>query len=74
MISAAVAVEAIASRILLLRGLRVLLDADLAAPYGVETRVLVQAVKRNLTRFPEDFLFQLTTPEFSDLRSQIGEG
>ena len=46
------------------------LDADLAQLYDVETRVLVQAVKRNLTRFPEDFMFQLTTAEFQSLRSQ----
>ena len=57
-------------RILLLRGQRVLLDADLADLYGVETRVLVQAVKRNLDRFPEDFLFQMTAVEFRQLRSQ----
>ena len=46
-------------------------DADLAALYGVETRVLVQAVKRNIDRFPEDFMFQLTKREFDDLRSQF---
>jgi ORF6N domain-containing protein len=56
--------------ILLLRGERVLLDADLAALYGVETRALVQAVKRNRDRFPHDFLFQLSPEEFADLRSQ----
>jgi hypothetical protein len=56
--------------ILLLRGERVLLDADLATLYGVETRVLIQAVKRNLARFPHDFLFQLSEEEFADLRSQ----
>ena len=59
------AVEAIARHIALVRGERVLLDADLAALYGVETRVLVQAVKRNLARFPDDFLFQLTPEEFA---------
>lgn len=48
-----------------------MLDADLAELYGVEVRVLVQAVKRNLDRFPEDFMFQLTKEEFSSLRSQI---
>ena len=47
-----------------------MLDADLAALYEVETRVLVQAVKRNLERFPEDFMFQLTQEEFVILRSQ----
>ena len=60
----------IQSRILSLRDLRVMLDADLAQLYGVETRVLVQAVKRNLIRFPEDFMFQLTAKELTDLRSQ----
>ncbi|RIL00913.1 MAG: DNA-binding protein [Proteobacteria bacterium] len=48
-----------------------MLDQDLAALYGVETRVLVQAVKRNVARFPEDFLFQLSPDEFARLRSQI---
>lgn len=60
----------IQSRILTLREQRVMLDADLAQLYGVETRVLVQAVKRNLVRFPADFLFQLSAEEFSALRSQ----
>jgi hypothetical protein len=60
----------ITSRILSLRELRVMLDADLAQLYGVETRVLVQAVKRNLPRFPADFMFQLSAAEFADLRSQ----
>jgi hypothetical protein len=60
----------IQSRILSLREQRVMLDADLAQLYGVETRVLVQAVKRNLTRFPEDFMFQLTAEEWQALRSQ----
>ena len=59
------------SRILALREQRVMLDADLAQLYGVETRVLVQAVKRNLARFPEDFMFQLSTNEFEALRSQF---
>ncbi|MFN9676025.1 MAG: ORF6N domain-containing protein [Betaproteobacteria bacterium] len=60
----------IQSRILALREQRVMLDADLAQLYGVETRVLVQAVKRNLARFPEDFMFQLSPEEFANLRSQ----
>jgi hypothetical protein len=59
----------IQSRILALREQRVMLDADLAQLYGVETRVLVQAVKRNLARFPEDFMFQLSADEFANLRS-----
>lgn len=62
--------ESITHRILLLREQKVLLDADLAALYGVETKVLLQAVKRNLERFPEDFMFQLTNQEFNVLRSQ----
>ena len=60
----------IGSRIVTLREQRVMLDADLAELYGVETRVLVQAVKRNLTRFPEDFMFQFSADEFAALRSQ----
>lgn len=47
-----------------------MLDADLAGLYGVETKVLVQAVKRNLDRFPEDFMFQLSREEYDNLRSQ----
>lgn len=62
--------ETITHRILLLRGQKVLLDADLATLYGVETKVLLQAVKRNLERFPNDFMFQLTNQEFNVLRSQ----
>jgi hypothetical protein len=62
--------ETITHRILLLREQKVLLDADLATLYGVETKVLLQAVKRNLERFPEDFMFQLTNHEFNVLRSQ----
>ena len=54
----------------LVRRQKVMLDADLAGLYGVETRVLVQAVKRNLERFPEDFMFQLSREEFRALRSQ----
>lgn len=60
----------IGSRILTLREQRVMLDADLADLYGVATKVLVQAVKRNLVRFPADFMFQLTAEEFGVLRSQ----
>jgi hypothetical protein len=60
----------IQTRILALRGQRVMLDADLAELYGVQTKVLVQAVKRNLERFPGDFMFQLSAEEFAALRSQ----
>ena len=61
----------IARHILALRGQRVMLDAELAALYGVETKVLVQAIKRNIERFPVDFMFQLTAEEYSALRSQF---
>jgi len=64
-------VDRIEKAILLIRGQKVMLDADLAELYGVETKVLVQAVKRNLERFPEDFMFQLSQEEFGILRSQI---
>ena len=67
---APVAVERIERAILVLRGHKAMLDADLAALYEVETRVLVQAVKRNVERFPEDFMFQLATEEVERLRSQ----
>jgi len=64
-------VDRIEKAILLLRGQKVMVDADLATLYGVETRVLVQAVKRNIERFPEDFMFQLSKEEADFLRSQI---
>jgi hypothetical protein len=59
------------SRILVLRGQRVMLDVDLAALYGVQAKALNQAVKRNLERFPGDFLFRLTPEEAQRSRSQI---
>jgi hypothetical protein len=62
---------ALISRIRTVRGQKVLLDADLAALYGVVTKVLVQAVKRNLERFPADFMFQLTEQEVRGSRSQF---
>ena len=68
---APVAVERIERAIHFLRGHKIMLDSDLAALYGVETRVLVQAVKRNPERFPKDFMFQLTNQEFASWRSQI---
>ncbi|SPE21332.1 conserved hypothetical protein [Burkholderiales bacterium] len=70
-VGSALAVEALASRIHLIRGHRVMLDADLATLYGVQTKVLVQAVKRNLARFPTDFMFQLSGDEWTNLRSQF---
>jgi hypothetical protein len=60
----------IGGRIMVLREHRIMLDADLAELYGVQTKVLVQAVKRNLARFPGDFMFQLSIDEFKALRSQ----
>jgi phage regulator Rha-like protein len=56
--------------ILEVRGTKVILDADLAELFGVATKVLNQAVRRNAKRFPAEFMFQLTSPEFTDLRSQ----
>jgi len=66
-----VATPAIESRILVVRGRQVMLDEDLADLYGVETKRLVEQVKRNLERFPEDFMFQLSKAEAAALRSQI---
>jgi hypothetical protein len=63
--------EHVERNILLIRGHRVMLDTDLAKLYGVPTKVLNQAVKRNATRFPADFMFQLTSEETAALRSQI---
>jgi hypothetical protein len=65
------AIEAIASRIVTLRGERVLLDADLAALYGVETRRLNEQVRRNRRRFPADFVFRMTREELENLMSQF---
>jgi len=64
-------IQSIQNRIYELRGERVMLDFDLAALYEVETRVLNQAVKRNIKRFPKDFMFQLTRKEWNDMSSQI---
>lgn len=64
------AVKAVESKILLIRGHRVMLGHDLAVLYGVETKALVQAVKRNVERFPSDFMFQLTSEETAVVRSQ----
>ena len=63
--------ENIRSKIYEIRGQRVMLDFDLAEMYGVETRALNQAVKRNIERFPEDFMFQLTKGESEILTKQI---
>ncbi|MDD5089678.1 MAG: ORF6N domain-containing protein [Candidatus Wallbacteria bacterium] len=63
--------QIVESKILLLRGKRIMLDRDLAELYGVETKVLNQAVKRNLARFPSDFMFQLRDKDIEKSRSQI---
>lgn len=63
--------QIIQSKIYEIRGCRVMLDSDLAALYQVETKALKQAVKRNIERFPEDFMFELTKEEVECLRSQI---
>lgn len=63
--------EQIQNMIYVIRGQRVMLDSDLALLYGVETKVLNQAVKRNNKRFPEDFMFRLTASECKTLKSQF---
>ena len=63
--------EAIINKIYVMRGRKVMVDRDLAELYGVETRVLNQAVRRNEKRFPEDFMFQMTPEEVQDWKSQI---
>jgi hypothetical protein len=68
---AALSPQALAGRILVIRGQRVLLDSDLAQLYGVETRRLNEQVRRNMGRFPEDFMFQLTELEVASLKSQL---
>ena len=55
----------------MIRDMKVMLDRDLAELYGVETKRLNERVKRNIKRFPDDFMFQLSSKEFSDLKSQI---
>ena len=61
----------IEEKIFFIRKQKVMLDFDLASLYGIETKVLVQTLKRNIERFPSDFMFQLRNREFSDLRSQF---
>ena len=65
-----VPIEVIERRIYLIRGQKVMLSSDLAELYQVETRALVQAVKRNIERFPDDFMFQLSREEWANLKSQ----
>jgi ORF6N domain len=69
--SNAIVPATISQKIYFLRGQRVMLSADLARLYGVEVRALVQAVQRNIERFPDDFLFQLTDDEYTNLKSQF---
>ncbi len=64
-------IDSIENRIYVIRGQKVMLDSDLAIIYGVETKVLLQAMKRNSDRFPSDFLFRLTQEEYEFLRSQF---
>jgi flagellar capping protein FliD len=66
-----ISIELIASKIYLIRGIKVMLDRDLAELYGVETKALKQAVRRNIDRFPADFMFEMTKSEFENWRSQI---
>jgi hypothetical protein len=70
--SISVPTESIVTRIIFLRGEKVLLDRDLAQLYGAETKQLKRAVRRNLHRFPSDFMFELTREEYNSLRSQSG--
>ena len=64
--------EVLMSKIYLIRGHKVMIDRDLAELYGVETKYLKRAVKRNIQRFPKDFMFELGLKEFNDWRCQIG--
>lgn len=70
-IKSVIADEIIISKIYFIRGQKVMLDSDLAEMYGVEVRVLNQAVKRNMERFPKDFMFWLNKKEFQNLKSQF---
>lgn len=68
----AISTEVIESKILIIRGMKVMLDKDLALLYNIQTRELNKAVNRNKTRFPSDFMFQLTKDEFINLKFQYG--
>src|ERR1700712_225655 len=70
--SASITENIIASKIYFLRGYKIMLDFDLAELYQVETKQLKRQVRRNIERFPEDFMFELTLEEYSSLRSQFG--
>ena len=64
--------QLIENKIFIIRGKKIMLDRDLAVLYGVETKLINRAVKRNIERFPEDFMFQLTKEEFDNLRFHFG--
>lgn len=66
-----VSTELISSKIYFIRGIKVMLDRDLAVLYQVQTKALKQAVRRNIQRFPDDFMFELSKKEFADWRSQF---
>ncbi len=68
-----VAIDDIAQRIYTLRGVKIMLDRDLAELYEVQTKVLKRNVRRNISRFPQDSMFELTPDEFQHVRSQIEE-
>lgn len=70
--NAPVQIETVENKIQIIRGQRIMIDSDLAMLYGVETKALNRAVKRNIERFPEDFMFQLTNEEWNNLRCQFG--
>jgi|SRR5882724_4976405 len=70
--SIAIAEEAIIGKIYMIRGQKVMIDRDLAELYGVETKQLKRQVRRNIDRFPDDFLFELSAEEFQEWRSQFG--
>ena len=63
--------EVVMNQIYNIRGLKVMLDRDLAELYGIETKILKQTVRRNIPRFPEDFMFEMTTQELQNWRSQF---
>jgi phage regulator Rha-like protein len=67
-----ISVEIIATKVLEIRGKKVMIDRELAKLYGVETKQLVRQVRRNIERFPEDFMYQLTREEVINLRCQFG--
>jgi hypothetical protein len=67
-----IAEEVVMAKIFIVRGIRVMLDRDLAELYQVETKQLKRAVRRNIDRFPEDFMFEVSQKEFESLRCQIG--